>query len=109
MSLKHDGGEYLWQGDERFWPRRAPVLFPIVGVLRGGHATSAQGEVTLNRHGIARLYDHAVVERTASSVTYELDATDETRAAYPLRLPAQHGLLRRRRRADADLPRDQHR
>ena len=83
MSLKHDGGEYLWQGDERFWPRRAPVLFPIVGVLRGGHATSAQGEVTLNRHGIARLYDHAVVERTASSVTYELVSTDETRAAYP--------------------------
>lgn len=83
MSLTHDGGEYLWQGDERIWPRRAPVLFPIVGVLRDDRATSAQGEVRLRRHGIARLYEHAIVARTPSSVTYELDSTEETRAAYP--------------------------
>lgn len=83
MSLKLGEGEYLWQGDERFWPRRAPVLFPIVGVLRNGFATSAQGEVHLERHGIARLYDHVIVEQTPSSVTYELVSSDETRAAYP--------------------------
>ena len=83
MSLRRDGAEYLWQGDPDFWPRRAPVLFPIVGCLRGNHATSAQGEVSLQRHGIARLYDHAVAERTESSVTYELCSTEETRAAYP--------------------------
>lgn len=83
MSLRTDAGEYLWQGDERFWPRRAPVLFPIVGCLRDNRATSAQGEVRLQRHGIARLYDHAVVAQTLSSVTYELASTDETRAAYP--------------------------
>lgn len=83
MSLSRDGGEYLWQGEESIWPRRAPVLFPIVGVLRGNRATSAQGEVTLQRHGIARLYDHAIVGRTESSVTYELASTEETRAAYP--------------------------
>lgn len=83
MSLRTDAGEYLWQGDERFWPRRAPVLFPIVGCLRDNRATSAQGEVRLQRHGIARLYDHAVVAQTPSSVTYELASTDETRVAYP--------------------------
>lgn len=83
MNLDRDGAEYLWQGDERYWPRRAPVLFPIVGVLRDDRAVSAQGEVRLARHGIARLYDHAIVDQTPSSVTYELTATDETRAAYP--------------------------
>lgn len=83
MSLKLDDGEYLWQGDERFWPRRAPVLFPIVGCLRNDFATSAQGEVHLQRHGVARLYEHSVVERTPSSVTYELVSTSETRAAFP--------------------------
>ena len=55
MSLALNGGEYLWQGDARYWARRAPVLFPIVGCLRGDRATSAQGEVSLKRHGIARL------------------------------------------------------
>ena len=83
MSLTLGGAEYLWQGDERIWPRRAPVLFPIVGCLRNDHAKSAQGPVSLKRHGIARLYDHAVVERDESHVTFELSSTDETRAAYP--------------------------
>ena len=83
MSLALNGGEYLWQGDARFWARRAPVLFPIVGCLRGDRATSAQGEVSLKRHGIARLYEHDVVERTPASVTFELRSSDETRAAYP--------------------------
>ena len=26
MSVKLGDGEYLWQGDERYWARRAPVL-----------------------------------------------------------------------------------
>ncbi len=83
MSLKVDEAEYLWQGDPEFWPRRAPVLFPIVGCLKGDAAESAQGPVRLKRHGIARLYDHEIAENTGSSVTFELTSTDETRAAYP--------------------------
>lgn len=83
MSLRLGEGEYLWQGDERYWARRAPVLFPIVGRLRDDHAISAQGDVSLKRHGIARLYEHAVVEQTPSSVTYELASSEQTRAAYP--------------------------
>ena len=39
----------------------------------------------MGRHGIARNYEHAVVDRAAdgSSVTFELCDSDETRAAYP--------------------------
>lgn len=85
LSLQLDGCEYLWQGDPRFWARRAPVLFPIVGSLRDGRAESAQGPCVMGRHGIARNYEHAVVDRAAdgSSVTFELRDSDETRAAYP--------------------------
>ena len=54
MSLKLGDAEYLWQGDERWWPRRSPVLFPIVGNIRNDVATSAQGEIHFGRHGIAR-------------------------------------------------------
>ncbi len=28
--------EYLWNGDANFWPKKSPVLFPIVGGLRNG-------------------------------------------------------------------------
>ncbi len=83
MSLKVGESEYLWQGDPDFWPRRAPVLFPIVGCLVGDEAESAQGPVRLKRHGIARLYDHAVAKQADDAVTFELNSTPETREAYP--------------------------
>ena len=30
------GREYLWQGDERYWKERNPILFPIVGGMWNG-------------------------------------------------------------------------
>ncbi len=83
MNLGLGGTEYLWQADPAFWNRRSPVLFPIVGVLRDGRATSAQGEVVLPRHGCARDFEHEVVEKDENRVVFQLDANEKTRAAYP--------------------------
>lgn len=83
MSLTCAGAEYLWQGDPKFWPRRAPVLFPIVGCLKNDEAMSAQGPVCLKRHGIARTREHTIVERSESSVTFQLDSDEATRVLYP--------------------------
>lgn len=83
MSLQKDESEYLWQGDANWWPRRAPILFPIVGVLKDGKAESAEGTVSLARHGLARLNQFEVVEQNASSVTLQLKSTEETRKSYP--------------------------
>lgn len=86
-SLQLNGAEYLWQGDAAFWARRAPLLFPIVGSLRNGRAQSAAGPCNMGRHGIARNYEHKVIELAAdgSSATFELRDSAETRAAYPYR------------------------
>ena len=83
MSLQKGESEYLWQGDVNWWPRRAPILFPIVGVLKDGKAESAEGTVSLARHGLARLNQFEVVEKSDSSVTLQLKSTEETRKAYP--------------------------
>ena len=83
MSLRKGESEYLWQGDSNWWPRRAPILFPIVGVLKNGNAESAEGTVTLARHGLARLNQFEVVEQSPSSVTLQLKSTEETRKSYP--------------------------
>ena len=86
-SLALDGREYLWQADPRWWGRSAPVLFPIAGVLPGGESMSAAGPCRMGRHGLARLYEHTLVDASAdgASVTYEFTDTPETRAAYPYR------------------------
>ena len=83
MSLRKGESEYLWQGDSNWWPRRAPILFPIVGVLKDGEAESAEGTISLARHGLARLNQFEVVEQSVSSVTLQLKSTEETRKAYP--------------------------
>ena len=83
MSLRKGESEYLWQGDSNWWPRRAPILFPIVGVLKDDKAESAEGTVSLARHGLARLNQFEVVEQSTSSVTLQLKSTEETRKAYP--------------------------
>ncbi len=82
-SLAYGGVEYLWQADPRWWNRHAPVLFPIVGVLRNNEATSAQGPVKLARHGLARNYEHRIVEQRDDTVTFELTDTAETREVFP--------------------------
>ena len=83
MSLRKGESEYLWQGDSNWWPRRAPILFPIVGVLKDSKAESTEGTISLARHGLARLNQFEVVEQSASSVTLQLKSTEETRKAYP--------------------------
>lgn len=83
MSLRKGESEYLWQGDSNWWPRRAPILFPIVGVLKDGEAESAEGTISLARHGLARLNQFEVVEQSVSSVTLQLKSTEETRKSYP--------------------------
>ena len=83
MSLLKGESEYLWQGDANWWPRRAPILFPIVGVLKDGKAESAEGTVSLARHGLARLNQFEVVEKSDSSVTIQLKSTEETHTSYP--------------------------
>ena len=34
QSIKDaNGNEYLWDGDAKYWGKRSPLLFPIVGGL----------------------------------------------------------------------------
>lgn len=82
-NLATELGEYLWQRDEKFWPRSAPVLFPIVGNIRDDRADSAQGEIKFGRHGLARNYDFEVTEATEDKVTLTLVSNDDTKAKFP--------------------------
>lgn len=84
-SFVVDDREYLWQADPTFWGKHAPVLFPIVGSIRGGEATCSEGACRMERHGLARTAEHAVVgmAEDGSAVTFEYRDTPETLKAYP--------------------------
>lgn len=82
QSLRLGGHDLLWDGGP-LWPRRAPLLFPIVGRLRDDTLRLGDRTFALPRHGFARDRAFALVEGTATTCTAELRDDEATRAAYP--------------------------
>ena len=83
MSIKLDGREYLWQGNPKWWNKRAPILFPMIGSLRNNKARCANGECNMARHGIARIVEHEIVDSGLDFVTFRLQSDDESKKLYP--------------------------
>ena len=75
--------EYLWDANPAFWPKKSPALFPIVGGLKNGVYTFEGQQYTLGRHGFAREAVFSVQEQTESSIVFNLNANETTRAVYP--------------------------
>lgn len=76
------GDEVLWNGGPE-WPRRAPVLFPIVGRLAGDRLIHQGQSYRLGQHGFARDSRFDWVERGENRCVLELRDSVATREAYP--------------------------
>lgn len=81
--LKADNKDYLWSGDAKYWKRKAPVLFPIVGRLKNNTYNYAGKEYEMSQHGFARDMEFELIEHSAQALTYSLKATAETLKIYP--------------------------
>lgn len=85
VSLKDKAGnyEYMWGADPEYWAKTSPVLFPIVGALKG-NAYTYQGNVyKLSRHGFARdqVFEETLLSDTEGAFVFQ--DTPETRSHYP--------------------------
>lgn len=78
-----DGTQYLWQGDPDIWPRRAPLLFPILGRLKDSQYTLGEEVYTIPTHGFCRDALFAVEQHSETSVSFRLTDSEETRKVYP--------------------------
>ena len=76
------GAELLWQAGPE-WPRRAPVLFPIVGRLAGDRLHHAGRDYPLTQHGFARDSLFAWTERAADRAALVLTDSEASHARYP--------------------------
>ena len=85
LSVLRDaqGRELLWNGDPAVWKGRAPILFPIVGALCGGHYLWQRQRYALPRHGFARERRFEVVASDASAAIFRLTDDADTRRIYP--------------------------
>lgn len=82
-AKNNEGLEYIWQADKSVWPRHAPVLFPIVGKLKGNSYSLNNRNYELNQHGFARDSAFRLVSYTTTSCTFELSSNEESKKNFP--------------------------
>jgi galactose mutarotase-like enzyme len=82
--------EYLWQADPAFWPRHAPVLFPIVGKLKDNKYYFKGNNYSLNQHGFARDKTFKFMpSANKNELIFVLKDDPETFANYPFNFEFQ--------------------
>ncbi len=77
------GHELLWQGERRFWARRAPHLFPIVGRLPGDVLLHAGRRFPLGQHGFARDRAFQLIAAHTEHARFALESDPRTLEHYP--------------------------
>lgn len=83
-SLKIGGLEYIWQRGEE-WNGSAPILFPIVGELKGeGKSTIIKGKpYHITIHGFAGKQEYFCETVSEDEVIMSFESNQETRRQYP--------------------------
>ena len=81
--VDNEGREYLWQADPEYWPRRSPILFPIVCSVEDDTYYVDGEEYHLPRHGFARDTAFTLVKQTEEKAVFALHESEETLKVYP--------------------------
>lgn len=77
------GHDLLWHGDPAFWPRRAPVLFPVCGWLNGRTLRAKGRAAACPVHGFAPEAAFALDRTGPDRARLRLADSAVTRAIYP--------------------------
>jgi galactose mutarotase-like enzyme len=80
-----DGTEYMWNGDETFWPSHAPVLFPIVCAVVNGEIRVDGKTYQIGNHGFAKWSEFELVEESGTKAVFKLTYNEETLTKYPFK------------------------
>ncbi len=75
--------ELMWSGDPEFWGKSSPVLFPIVGELKGNEYTYKNKRYKMGRHGFARDNEFEVISYSENEVLFLFRSSLETLKVYP--------------------------
>jgi len=75
--------EYLWQADEKYWPRHAPILFPIVGKLVNNELIYQDKSYPMSQHGFARDRNFTLVKHNESEVQFQFKSDSESLKQFP--------------------------
>ncbi len=77
------GEEFMWEGNPLYWKRTSPILFPLVGSLKGGAFLHNGRQYPMGQHGFARDMEFKLKSQTNREIWFALTSTEETLAKYP--------------------------
>lgn len=88
---KDTGVEYMWNADEKFWKRSAPVLFPFVGSLKNKEFLYEGNAYPMGQHGFARDMEFSFVSNNGTEAWFSLNSDDTTYEKYPFAFTLEIG------------------
>lgn len=83
--------DYLWDSNPEFWAYSSPVLFPIVGRVAEDTYLLNGKRYSLMQHGFACDYTFDLLERTETTVWFELRSNAKTLTCYPFEFSLKIG------------------
>ena len=84
--------QFLYQGNTKYWNRRSPVLFPIVGSVWNGHYRMDGKDFALGQHGFARDCEFEVMKDTPEDEAwFSLTWNERTLELYPRKFRLEIG------------------
>lgn len=83
FTNKETGMQYMYQGDSEYWSGKNPTLFPIVGSTFTKTYEAKGKTYSMKNHGIIRYATLKCTHKEDTSITFTLDADEETLKVYP--------------------------
>ncbi len=79
---------YMWTGDSAYWGRVSPVLFPIVGRLKGDQYVVDGQSYPMSQHGFLRDVNFEIAEQTVDKASFQFESAGLFTDIYPYEFKA---------------------
>lgn len=83
FTRKKDHYEVIWQGDEAYWKRSSPTLFPFIGAIKNNHYYLNNKEYPMTRHGFVRDVDFELIEKRENFLSFAYESNEKTKEMFP--------------------------
>lgn len=93
VRAKKTDREYMWYGDEKYWDRTSPILFPFIGNLKNKKYRYEGKEYSVGLHGFACDMEFSVISRAEDEIWFEAVSSEKTLVNYPFPFVLQIGYL----------------
>ncbi|WP_368901212.1 aldose 1-epimerase family protein [Oceanobacillus oncorhynchi] len=88
VEHKKNNLSYMWTGDSAYWGRVSPVLFPIVGRLKGDQYQLDGKTYDMSQHGFLRDVEFELGSHSTEHVAFEAASDGRFKEVYPYEFKA---------------------